>query len=242
MLEANKLAFKRNRMIKHEIENRLAESAMGYFEIGISNFHKVRNVNWYSFQPALGNLCVSIELMLKSLIAKKCFRFLFSNLPLELEIKLIYNEKKAYKISKVEELGLLNFSYNTQEIDKCISIFYILFPEKKQEYKPFFKLFSSIRNVSVHGAFPKFQKYDLERIAFLSLNLYKILKNEELHKFHNHKLTKQEENFLNVYDHLRNERVKKIIEEAKSKSEKIEQLSSISLDDWDFYVINVSSM
>ncbi|MBN1969883.1 MAG: hypothetical protein JW870_10990 [Candidatus Delongbacteria bacterium] len=222
----------------YQIENRLAEASKGYFDIGISQFHKVRNINWTSFQPSLGNLCISIELMLKTLIAKNCLRYLYTNLPLELEIKLTYGKEKNLAITRNEEIGLASFTFNTSEIDRCISIFYTLYPEKKQEFKPYFNLFSFIRNISVHGAFPGFQKYDLERIAFLAIKLSEILKNENFMIFKYFDTKAENENFLKSLDNERIKRVKEVIKEATEKAKGIDYSSCIDTDDWESYVIS----
>ena len=220
-----------------DIEKGLVEAALGYLEIGLEKFHKVRSISYYNFQPALGNLSISIELMLKSIIAKKSIQFLFSNLPLELEVKLTSEDvRKKNKIKKVDELSMKYFKFKSIELNRAISIFYTYFPELKHELKPYFNLFASIRNISVHGAFPMFQKYDLERIAYLALRILETLKEEKISGFNFHKLTKKDEDFFSRYDSNRVERVKKAIENAKNKAEKIDYWSSFDLNEWEFYV------
>jgi hypothetical protein len=223
--------------MSRDIEKGLAEAALGYLEIGLEKFHIVRSISYYNFQPALGNLSISIELMLKSIIAKKSIHLLFTNLPLDLEVKLTSEDvRKKNKIRRVNELSMKYFKFKSIELDKAISIFYTYFPELKQELKPYFNLFSSIRNISVHGAFPVFQKYDLERIAYLSLRILGILKEEKISGFGFHKLTNKDNDFFKRYDSNRIERVKKAIENAKNKSEKIDYWSSSDLNEWEFYI------
>ncbi len=226
-------------MIKSDIENSLGHSAISYLQTGMELFHNVRYTNYTHFQPALGNLCISIELMLKTLISKKCIHLLFTNLPLDLQMKLI-DEKiaKVNPISKSEENKLRYFQFNSQELDKCISIFYTINPKEKPNFKPYLALFASLRNITVHGAIPKFQKYDLERIAYLALQLQRFFTEERLSYISWHKLTTQDTNFLASYDSERVERVKKAIEAAKTKSDKVDYWSSISLDDWDILTIS----
>lgn len=223
--------------MSRDIEKGLAEAALGYLEIGLEKFHIVRSLSFYNFQPALGNLSISIELMLKSIIAKKSIQLLFSNLPLELKTKLTLGEvSKKDKINKVEELSMKYFKLKSIELNRAITIFYTYFPELKQELKPYFNLFSSIRNISVHGAFPIFQKYDLERIAYLALRITKILKEEKISGFGFYKLTKKDDDFFAGYNSSRIERVKTAIENAKNKSEKIDYWTSFDLNEWEFYV------
>ena len=222
-------------MFRNEIKNKLAETASGYLKIGVERFHNTISQNYESFQPALGNLSISIELMLKTLIAEKAFSFLYTNLPLELQVKLNY--QTSSKINKPEEQGLSQFIFNTQPIDKCVSIFYTLYPEHKIKFKPYFNLFSTIRNISVHGSFPSFQKYDLVRIMYLAMNLTEILIQEKIYSFRYYKLTKEDERFLKNYNQERINRVKKEIESAKNKSRKIEQSWGFmfGMDDWELY-------
>ena len=85
-------------MFRNEIKNKLAETASGYLKIGVERFHNTISQNYESFQPALGNLSISIELMLKTLIAEKAFSFLYTNLPLELQVKLNYQTSSKINI------------------------------------------------------------------------------------------------------------------------------------------------
>ena len=128
----------------------ISNASTDYLELGLSEFHKTRKHSNLSFQAVLGNLCISVELMLKTLISKKCFSFLFTNLPQELELKITYGEKLKIYLETGEEKDLEHFKYKTIEIDKSISIFYTLYSKQKQEFKPYFNLFQVCTSFVAH--------------------------------------------------------------------------------------------
>lgn len=221
-----------------QIQYNISNASIHYFELGISEFHKTRKHTNLNFQAVLGNLCIAVELMLKTVIAKKCFKFLFTNLPLELELKLAYGKDLKISLEMFELKDLEHFKYKTIEIDKSISIFYVLYPEVKQEFKAYFNLFSAVRNIAVHGALPTFQFYDLERVAYLALKLYQLLTSEknEIYLIKPYTLSNLDIKFLESYNSERIERVKKAIESAKNNSKQIDYWSSFDLNDWDYFV------
>lgn len=222
--------------MEKEIKNRLADSAKSYLTLGLESFHKIRSVN-ENFQIALGNLTISIELLLKTIIADKCFPFLFTNLPVELKLKLTYPDiEKINPINKITLKDLESFSYNTLQLDNCISIFYVLYPDKKQEFKPYFRFLSNIRNVVIHGAIPQYQKYELEKIAYFSINLIKFLQTDKLSPFRFFKFTKQDNKFYSDYNAIRINRVEKVIKEAKEKLSKTStSLFLFGPDGWEVF-------
>jgi hypothetical protein len=206
--------------IKNIVSENLANAALSYYLIGTENFHKEKNKGYLNFQATLGNLSISIELMLKAIIAKKCIKFLYANIPLEVQLKLTY-PKAIEPLNQLEKVDLESFTYKTIQIDNCISIFYSLFPELKQEYKPYFALFSSIRNKSVHAAFPQYKKYDFERVAYLTFKLFKFCKSLKFKALSYWNLNKEDKLFLNSFYKEKVEYIKKKIEIAQKQSKKI---------------------
>ena len=110
-------------MKTNQVYYNLSNASIDYLELGLSEFHKTRKFTNLTFQAVLGNLCISVELMLKTLIAKKCFKYLFTNLPQELELKITYGDKLKLPIETPDQRDLEHFKYKTIEIDKSISIF-----------------------------------------------------------------------------------------------------------------------
>jgi len=217
------------------IEGTLATAAFGYFVVGMAEFHRVCVRRHLPFQVSLGNLSVSVELMLKALIAKKAFVFLYDSLPMDLQIKLLYPKPDGpINLNRIEELGLTHFTYKTSELDRCIGVFYSLFPEHKQRFKSGFDLLAVNRNNAVHAVIQGFQRYDLERVAYLAVNLFGILIDQRVHVFATRKLEKEDESFLLHYDNDRTERVKKAMLAAREKSKGVvgETIRIIIGTDW----------
>ena len=168
--------------LTQEVAGDLRSSARSYYKIGIEIFHESRMRSWVDFQPALGNLSISIELLLKSIVAKKAIRMLYSNIPDEAQLLLCYPEALTAEHNSKAYLGdMKSFSYKAIELDKAISLFYLFFPDLKQEYRQFFSTLSPIRNISVHSSVPDFQRYELERMAYFATKLF--LKVSELKIF-----------------------------------------------------------
>jgi hypothetical protein len=131
-------------MIIEELQNTIIEnlkqSAVSYFHIGIHMFLNRSSafLSNYCFQPIVGNLSVSIELLLKSIVAKRIFSYLFVNIPEELSIYLNYPESISNGSAINRHYGNVLFSnYKTIEFDKAISYFFMMFPDKKSDYNGF---------------------------------------------------------------------------------------------------------
>jgi len=190
--------------------------------------------SWVDFQPAIGNLCISIELILKAIIAEKALAMLYSGLPDEALLLLCYPESLTKEHNSVSYINDLKyFTFKAIEVDKSISLFYHFYPELKQEYKIFLSSLSTIRNVSVHASIPDFQRYELDSIAYHSTKLF--LKISELEIFNYFKLTPEikTENFLKYYEDEKVKKVKSALENSRKvvKSGKVE-ISSACYDDW----------
>jgi hypothetical protein len=185
-----------------------------------------------SIQPAIGNLGIAIELMLKVFIAKKNPIFIFKGLPCELQALFVCPEHLPKDFSwRPFEIDLRSSKYDSKELNDCISLFNMFQPEHKQELSSHFQLLSRCRNASVHFVLPSFQKYELERIAYLALRIALITKVPRL-------LTKNDSKFLSEFKAERIDRVKKKIEEAREKARRITATgeSLVSADGWDSYM------
>ncbi len=227
---------------KNDIVLSLENSSKAYYQTGMGLFHELRFKTYLEYQPAVGNLCIAIELLLKAIIAQKAFRYLYANIPLEVQIMLtnpevIENDFNPRKFS----IELKSFQkYNTIELNSAISLFYHFFPPKRQEFKPYFSLLSAIRNASVHTALPPFQRYDLDRIAYLATKLFQFTEEEKLIPYFHIFSDEKTQKFINNYNSKRIDRVRKAIENAQNNSKKIKHFGRmiISLDEWDYMVIS----
>jgi len=213
----------------YEISSNLKKSSLEFFRLGIEKFHKIRKEELPYFQTAVANLCISIELLLKYIIAEKSHRDLYKNIPQEFQIYLsnyeIIPDKISFNRLAVDLRGAV---YKTLEFNECVSFFYIFYPNLKQKYRPFLSLISNIRNSSIHSFLPKFQSYDLLKVAYLCIDLFKTILGEE-----NLLLKKEQIDannvFIKEYDNVRVDKVRKIIEEAREKSKKLHHPGLISI-------------
>jgi len=227
--------------IQEKYYHELAGSGIGYFKVGLELFHKERNSDSPLIEPAIGNLAVSIELMIKAFLAKNNLVLLFRDLPLELRILFTCPENISADSLNLRHFDteLRSFKYKTFGLDELISSFYVLFPEQKQTLRPYFRLLSRCRNASIHLSLPSFQRYELERTAYLSLCVFQFLVNKKLLPSYYYHLSKGDEQFLSEYNEKRIERVMSKIEEAKEKTKTIKTKSiEISVDSLEEYETN----
>jgi hypothetical protein len=218
----------------------VSKAALEYLKVGLSLFHKQQKYYYSQPQIPLGILSISIELMLKTFILSNSFTVLFKDIPLELRLLLTSpsNIPGSFRWRKYD-IDLKSFSYKTLELEEVISCFFILRPDLKQQFKSHLRFLSKYRNASIHLALPSFQKYELDRTAFLALEILKVVKDIELSSFAWHPLSEQDKRFLATFQEERIERVRKIIEKSQIQSRTIEHDQSyISDNDWDTYVIS----
>lgn len=216
-----------------DLNIKLRKASDEYFKIGLTEFQKTRDKNWYFSQAALGNLSISIELMLKSCIANRTPRYVFSNLPLEIELKLLYPDV-FQKLSFHQKRDILNFNYNSQTLASCISIYYLMYPNEKKKLKPYLSFLNNIRNQSVHSALLNFQRIELERIAYLAIYLSEFLKEKKVFPKYSFFTSKNDKIFFSEYDEKRIDRVRKMIDSAKENAKKITIQTAIYIDeDWE---------
>ena len=228
--------------LKRDIVHSLKDSSKAYYTTGMDLFHTLRTRSYLEYQPAVGNLCIAVELLLKAIIAQKAFRYLYANIPTEVQPMLTNPESldSSFRPRKFTT-DLKSFQqYNTIELNPAIALYFQFYPSKKQEFKPYFKLLSTIRNVSVHAALPSFQRYDLDRVAYIATKLFCFAENEKFFPYFYLLLNEKTQKFIKGYDSERVERVQKAIELARKKSKEIEHYGTMisSSDEWEYMVIS----
>jgi len=219
--------------LKNQVARNLKSSAQSYYDIGIKVFHKARIGSWVDFQPAIGNLAISIELLLKAVIARKAIRMLYSNLPAEAQLLLCYPEVLSKEHNSTSYLNDMKcFAYKAIELDKAITLFHHLFPELKQEYKQFFNSLATIRNISVHASVPGFQRYELDRIAYFATRLFASV--SELDGYFSFKVENETNQFLKLYTDAQIKKVNAALDEARAvvKQGKLSEPNPPS-EDWE---------
>ena len=126
------------RDLQQNVTNSLTKVARSYYGVGMELFHKHNSQTWGEFQPALGNLCIAIELILKAIISNKAISCLFPKAPLEVRLFLtspgqIPSDGVSPRIYAQE---ITSFAYETINLNEAISYFYQFFPNEKQTLKP----------------------------------------------------------------------------------------------------------
>lgn len=221
-------------VIQSHLQRELAISARDYLKVGMKLFHDQSGIG---IQASIGNLAIAIELMLKAFIVKYNPGLLFKDLPLELRVLFACPGEKIKSFYwRRYDIDLRSFGYKTIELDECISIFYILLPDHKQLLQPYFRFLANCRNKSVHASIPSFQNYDMDRTAYLALNIHKILVDAKVFGYFPYILSEKDKAFLTSFDAGRAERVSKKIEEAKKQSKELKhELSIINAEGWNCY-------
>lgn len=219
--------------LKDKLHIELSKSARDYLKTGLLLFHQEQNNYYSSIQPSIGNLCISIELILKSFLIKINPLLVYNNLPIELKVFFSSSESipNNFRYRKYD-IDLRSFAYNTIELNDCISMFYIFYPQHKQTFKPYFQFLSKCRNLSVHAAIPSFQRYDLDRIAYFSIKLFELLNEYARYKF-----SKKDLDFVNSFAEERAERVKTKVEKSKENSKNIEHSKVLVNNSWKLFII-----
>jgi hypothetical protein len=223
--------------VQQRMQSELARSAVGYLKVGLDLFHREYGGSFALIEPAIGNLAIAVELMLKTLLVKQNPLLLFRDLPLEL--KVMFTCPDAVKQDsfnwRAYDVELRSFGYKTMELDELISTFFLFFPSQKQVLRPHLKFLSKCRNASVHLSLPSFQTYELERTAYVALRVYLILRDYDSDLFRPtwYHLDKRDEEFLSKYDTERTERVRKKVESARENAKRIEAKNVwVSVDGW----------
>lgn len=220
-----------------EISSSFKKSAIEFFLLGIKEFHNIRKYELPHFQTAVANLCISIELLFKSIIAEKSLRDLYKNLPQEFQVYLskpeIIPDASAFRKFSVD---LKSSVYKTLEFNECVSLFYLFYSDEKQKYRPYLSLLSNIRNASIHSFLPKFQLYDSSKVAYICIDLFYFIVGEN-NLLLNKDIKDDNINFMKEYDNDRVERVRKSIDTARKNAKKLDHTGSmINVDDWNIYV------
>jgi len=221
--------------LQAEIQRNLSASAAAYFRIGIAEYLNAERKTWENYQAAVGNLAISIELMLKAFVAHRCFRKLYITLPDELDIFLSDTSKAPKSITfRPFENALRTFDFKTIDFDRAISLYGIYFPKEKSELHSYFAFLAATRNVSVHAALPEFQRFDLARVSYLAIKVMKHSAKEGI-IFEPPQLRSQTNQILKQFDRERIERVTIVIKRARDNAKRLtKRKTSIIVDPDDF--------
>ncbi len=210
--------------IQKQFSNDLERAALGYLNLGITNFFAEQKQSTHAGnQATIGNLTVAVELMLKSFIARKNLLLVFKSLPTEVRVLITNPESVPDSFNgRSFEIELKSASYPTIELDECIALFYLFFPEQKQALQSHLKYLSKIRNASVHSISPIFQKeYEVNRAAYAALKVSAALKADLIFIGNADKRFPESVSFLQEFQERLVEKVHKAVESAKEKARRL---------------------
>jgi hypothetical protein len=229
--------------LQQNYQKQFGQAALNYLSAGLRLFHQYRKKSSVvNPQAALGNLSIAVELMLKAFIASKNLILLFKGLPLEAKIMLTCPDSLPVDFKwRPFDIEMRSAKHKTIELGECIATFFIFFPQHKQSLHTHLKILSTYRNASVHHILPTFHKYELERAAFVALQIHDIVQYDKTLSIIGHVTTDDDDDeFLATFRESKLERVSKKIEEAKEHSKRIaaEDDDTLYLEvDWDIYII-----
>ena len=212
--------------VRRYLSYRLAESAGNYLRTGLELFHEYRSHEVFPFEAPVGNLAIAVELMLKAFIAGRNPILHFEELPAELRVLFACADTVPEDFNwRQFDIDIRASNWKTADLNECISIFYVFFPKQKQELEPYFKILSRCRNASVHSLLPFFQRFDLERIAYLALRVFDILVFSREFEYYGYAvhygLSQHDMDFLSGFESQRLERLAKKIAVAKTQSKRV---------------------
>lgn len=230
--------------IQSSYQSQLSEASLDYLTTGLALFHKHRKAaDCTNPQAALGNLAISVELMLKAFIASKHITLLFKSLPLEARVLMTCPESLPVDFNWHPfdiDIRSASAQYKTIELDECISLFFIFFPDLKQSLQSHLRLLSIYRNTSIHLLLPSFHKYELDRVAYVALRVYDTLEAAKGLRFH-YVHSEEDKGFLTTFQEERVERVNREIKSAKDRSKRLTGRKShilLTEVDWESFVIS----
>lgn len=231
-------------IIKDEIIEKLEENSISFLIAGLDLLEQKLNGSkpdscFLSVQTIIANLCIAIELMLKTIIARDAFAFLYESLPDELFMELAYPEAcKCKSNSHVIEMQKFNTKYKTIDFNKSVERFIVIFPETRKVFHSYLSEISQIRNQSVHACIPKATDYYIFYALYTALELYQFLREQGLYEIY--PLEIDASSLLKIYEDDKVTRVKRAIATAQNtiKGKFMDDKEPDVLEDWEHYAIH----
>lgn len=209
--------------LKRNYAEQLAQAAFDYLHIGLSIFYDhIYRSEYVNPQVALGNLAIAVELMLKAFIARKSLLLLFKGLPLETRALLTSSKSLPTNFKwRVSDIELKSATDKIIDLGECVALLFIFFPDLKQPLKSHLDLLVSARNASVHSILPSFQKYELERAAYVALKLFNALNAASALPVGFQRDDEDDEKFLTSFQESRLERVQEKMKQSKENAKRL---------------------
>lgn len=230
----------------YDIQEGLRKNARSYLELGLKAHKELvpvkqqfRDSEGIQFQTVIGNLAIAIELMLKTIIAKECFPFLYASLPREFLLMYHYPDKfsdKSYFF--INDLSSFTGKFKTIEFNEAATLFYELYPEQKDTFKPFFEILPQIRNNSVHAFLPNREIYNLDRIVYITLMLFLLMIDKDIFTLEAFDDGSEIREYLEKYEMDLIESVAYKIKKAKENSKKEPSRKQPLVNCWDKIIVS----
>ena len=225
--------------VQEEIVKNLIYASAGYGRAGLSLFRGEAKI-YRNNQAAIGNLAIATELLIKGIIAKKNLLLLFKNIPLELKCVLCASKDMPESFNRIPyQIELRSSAFKCIELDLAVKTIGVFYPDIKKHLSAHLNYLSRYRNKCIHSALPDFQEYEVQRIVFLYLTLFKHFKEQEpnLLKYVEVGNNKMNEEFLTRFNEERFDRVHSAFEEARKKAKMIEGCKKLDIEFWDAYPV-----
>ena len=187
---------------------------------------------------AMGNLCIGIELLLKSFIASGNLSLVFTGLPQELRAYLVCAGEPAPKVNMRPHLmDLVSGRFKTIDFAQTVSQFFVFKPDLKDAHHAHLKLLSQFRNKSLHGLYPSIEMFAVERSAFTVIDIVSSLQKSGEVDLTLFCFEGQDTAFHRQFPSVQIDHVKRALDQATKKAkDRSTSRTSVDADGWDEYV------
>lgn len=202
---------------QNELQQSLSNQSILYMKIALQKGYgyKVRDI--YG-QTIIGNCAIALELMIKAWIASVDLQLLYNCFPREFNYIVVTANEDKFKPYRME---ILDGKYKAIELNECISLFKSHFSEQVRPISSHLKEISRIRNICIHSFLAEFNVYQVDRVIYLTLIVYKIFEEAGLFEYLKYNLTNDDTNFINTFNESRIKRVEDKLKKAKLNSKNV---------------------
>jgi predicted DCC family thiol-disulfide oxidoreductase YuxK len=202
-----------NQYISDSLAKELCHSGFRVAKNSLPLFYKVDSEESGDFQTPIAMLSICIELLMKSLVAKKSAHLIFENLPKDIQDAFT----NQTMVSMVGRKRLENFDFDTINFDRTVS--FVKSNYDLRSLKNLFKIVRPIRNKSVHGVLTSLEKFYLYRVYYLVVKLCDMCIDEGCTDIKI--IGETERDFIKKIDNEKINQLKVRVEAAKKKAESI---------------------
>jgi hypothetical protein len=220
--------------LQTDVQRRFAAEASRYLRIGLDLLHSGDGT---ACQASVGNLSVSIELMLKAYLASLSLNLLYENLPIDLRVLLADPEAIPDFVRTHKWLRKLRSgAFKTPDFATCVGAWLVCSGDSRIPPKSFLEDVSKLRNASVHGVLHTLASYELNRVGYTAVGLYKTLADLGLDGFADSALEDADMKLFTDFPEERLEQFRRKLLEAQRKAEAVTEPGSAgTFSGWEEY-------